>query len=77
MLWCTEKLEDEELKVLLHEDSCQAQPELAELLGVDHTIVLKHLKALGMIQMQGDWMLYKMKLRDAEWRLVTWEQLLQ
>ena len=40
------KFEDEELEALLHEDSCQAQAEHAESLGVDPTLVLKCLKAL-------------------------------
>ena len=33
------RFEGEELEVLLHEDLCQVQAELAELLGFDHTIV--------------------------------------
>ena len=45
----TKKFEDEELEALIHEDSCQAQAEFAEL-RVDHTTVSKHLKALGIIQ---------------------------
>ena len=55
------KFEDEELEALLHEDSCQAQAELAESLGVDHTIVSKRLKALGLIQKQEHWLPYKLK----------------
>ena len=46
MLLNTKK--DEELEALLHEDSCQAQAEFSESLGVDRTKVLKCLKALGM-----------------------------
>ncbi|GBM50676.1 hypothetical protein AVEN_234733-1 [Araneus ventricosus] len=42
----------EELEALLHENSCQTLAEFAESLGVDHTTVLKRLKALGMIQKQ-------------------------
>ena len=45
----SKKSEDKRLVALLHEDSCQVQAELAELFGVDHTTVLKCLKALGMI----------------------------
>ena len=44
------KFEDEELETLVHKDSCQAQAELADSLGVDPTTVLKHLKVLGLIQ---------------------------
>ena len=43
------KFEDEELEALLDEALCQTQAELAESLGVDHTTLLKRLKALGMI----------------------------
>ena len=53
MLWCTKNFEDKELEVLLDENSCQAKDELVESLGVDHITVLKHLKALRMIQKQG------------------------
>ena len=45
--------------------------------GVDHTTVSKCLKALGMIQRQGHWVLYELKLRDVERGLVMCEQLLQ
>ena len=48
------KLDDEELEALLHEDSCQAQAQLAESLGVGHTMASKHLKALGMILKQAE-----------------------
>jgi len=51
--------------------------ELVELLGVDHTTVSKHLKVLGMIQIQGRWMLYELKPRDVERRFFTCEQMLQ
>ena len=37
MLWCTKKIEDEELEALLYEDSYEVQAELAESLRVDHT----------------------------------------
>jgi len=57
------KFEDEELEVLLHENSCQTLDELAESLEVDHTIVSKCLKVLGMIQKQGHWVSYELKRR--------------
>ena len=65
------KFEDEELEVLLHEDSCQAQSEFAELLGVDHTAISKHLKALKMIQKQGYRVPYKVKPRGVKQHLVN------
>ena len=46
------KFEDEELAALLHGDSSQAQTELVESSGADHTTVSKRLKVLGMIQTQ-------------------------
>ena len=67
------KFEDEELAVLLHEHSYQMQAALAELLGIDHTTVSKCLKALEMIQKLGHWVLYELKPRDVEWRLVMFE----
>ena len=48
MLWCTENV-----MTLLHQNSCQAQAELAESLEVDPTKVSKRLKALEIIQKQG------------------------
>ena len=43
------KFEDEELEVLLNEDCCQTQEELAESLGVTQAAILKRLKAAGYI----------------------------
>ena len=77
MLWCTEKFENKELAALLHENSCQVQAELAESLEVDHTTVLKYLKASELIKKQGLWVLYELKLRDAEQYLVMCKPLLQ
>ena len=68
--------EDQELATLLDEDSCQTQEELAEALGVDRTTISKRLKAMGMIQKQGNWVPYELKLRDVERRFFTCEQLL-
>ena len=49
------KFENKELEALLDQNSYQTLDELAESLRVDHTTVLKCLKALGMIQKQGNW----------------------
>ena len=50
---------------------------IAESLGVDHTTVSKHLVALGMIQKQGHRCPYKLKPRDIDRYLVTYNYLLQ
>ena len=50
--------EDPELEALLAEDSCQPQEELAESLRVTQQAILKRLEAMGMIQKQGNWILY-------------------
>ena len=47
------------------------------ILKKDHTTYLKFLKALGMIQNQGYWVLYELKPRDVEWHLIMCKQLLQ
>ena len=51
--------EDSELEVIFAEDSCQTQVELAELLEVTQQTILKRLKAMGMIQKQGNWVPYR------------------
>jgi len=68
---------DEELEALLDQDSSQTQEKLAESLEVDCSAVAKRLRALGMIQKQGNWVPYKLKPNDVERRLCTCEQLLQ
>lgn len=71
------KFEDEELTALLDEDSCQTLRELATSLEVDESTVSKRLKAMGMIQKQGNWVPYELKPRDVERRFFICEQLLQ
>jgi len=71
------KFEDEELEALLDEDPCQTLQELSESLGVDLSTVGKRLKAMGMIQKQGNWVPYQLKPRDVERRFCMCEQLLQ
>ena len=45
--------EDAKLEALL--DSCQNQEELARSLGLTQQAISKRLKAMGMIQKQGNW----------------------
>ena len=68
--------EDSELEALLAEDSCQTHKELAESLEVTQHDILIHLKAMGMIQKQGNWIPYELKPRDVERRCFACEQLL-
>jgi len=52
--------EDAELEALLDEDSrFQTQKELALILGVTQQTISYHLKSLGMIQKQGNWVPYE------------------
>jgi len=70
------KFEDKELEAL-EEDQSQTQEELAESLGVTQQTVSVLLRAMEMIQKQGNWMLYKLKPRDVERQFFTCEQLIQ
>ena len=69
--------EDCELEALLAEESCQTQEELAESLRVTPQAISKRLKAMGMIQKQGNWVPYKLNPRDVERLFFACEQLLQ
>ena len=71
-----EKVEDAELEALLEHDSCQNQEELARLLEMTQQAISKCLKAMGIIQKQGNWVPYELKSRDVERRLFAYEQLL-
>jgi len=44
---------------------------------VTQQVISKRLKAMGMIQKQGNWVPYELKPRDVEWRLFACEQLLE
>jgi len=44
-------------------------------LGVTQQAISKRLKAMGMIQKQGNWVPYELKPRDVEQRLFAYEQL--
>lgn len=46
------KFNDQELKTLLDDDTCQTQVELAKALNVSRSAVSKRLKTMGMIQTQ-------------------------
>ena len=72
-----EVFEDAELEALLEQDSYQNQEELARSLGVTQQAISKRLKALRMIQKQGNWVPYELKPRDIERRLFACEQLLE
>ncbi|EGI68987.1 Mariner Mos1 transposase, partial [Acromyrmex echinatior] len=50
-----------ELEALLDEDPCQTQEELALSLEVTQQNISLRLKAMGMIQKQGNWVPYELK----------------
>jgi len=68
---------DAELEALFHEDSYQTQKELVESLGVTQQTISKRLKAMRMIQKQGNLVSYDLKPSDVKWHLFTCEQLLE
>ena len=70
-------IEDEELEVLLDEDCCQTQEELAESFGVTQAAISKRLKAAGYIQKQENWNPHELKSRDVERRFCMSEMLLE
>ncbi|GBP34769.1 Mariner Mos1 transposase [Eumeta japonica] len=70
-------VQDAKLEALLDKDSCQTQQEWAGSLGVTQQAISKCLKVTGMIQKQGHWMPYELKLRDVERRLFACKQLLK
>ncbi|EGI67651.1 Mariner Mos1 transposase, partial [Acromyrmex echinatior] len=55
------KFEDKELEALLEEDQSQTQEELAESLGVIQQAVSARLKAMRIVQKQGNWVPYELK----------------
>lgn len=72
-----EAVTDAELEAILEEDPCQTQEQLAEIFGVTQQAISLRLKALGMVQKQGNWIPYELKPRDVERRLCMCEQMLQ
>ncbi|GBP22865.1 Structural maintenance of chromosomes protein 2 [Eumeta japonica] len=71
------KFKDEKLEELLNQNRCQTLRELGKTLQVDESTVSKRLKVLEMIQKQGLWVPYELKLRDIEWRFLTCKLLFQ
>lgn len=64
----------EALEILLDEDSCQTEEELAESLGLNQQAISKRLKAIGMIRKAENWVPYELKPRDNKHRLSVSEQ---
>jgi len=71
------KFEDKELEALLKEDQSPTQEELTESLGITQQAVSVRLRAMGMIQKQGNCVPYELKPRDVERQFFTCEQLIQ
>jgi len=65
------KFENKELEALLEEGQSQTQEELAESLGVTQQAVFVRLRAMRIIQKQGNWVPYELKPRDVERRFFT------
>jgi len=57
------KFENKELEALLEEDQSQTQEELVESLGITQQTVSVRLRAMEMIQKQGNWVSYELKPR--------------
>ena len=58
--------EDAELEALLDEDPCQTQEEFALSLEVTQQNISLRLKAMGIIQRQGNWVPYELKRIETE-----------
>ncbi|UYV69227.1 hypothetical protein LAZ67_6002893 [Cordylochernes scorpioides] len=65
------------LEALLDEDSSQTQEELAETLGMTQQAISNHIKVMGMVQKQGNWVPYELKPGNIERRICTCELLLK
>ena len=74
---CPKKFENAELEALLDEDPCQMQEELALSLEVTQQNISLRLKAIGMIQKQGNWVPYELNPKDFERRFFACEQLFE
>jgi len=70
------KFEDKELEALLEEE-VKCKRSLQNQLEVTQQVVSVRLRAIGMIQKQGNWVPYELKPRDVERRFFTCEQLIQ
>ena len=76
-LWIAKKIRRQRITGITWRRSESMQEELAESLEVTQQAVSVRLRAMGMIQKQGNWMLYELKPRDVERRFFTYEQLIQ
>ena len=63
------------MEALLDLDSCQIEEEFTE--KVTHQAISNRLKAMGVVQKHGYWVPYELKVKNAECRFFTCEQLLQ
>ena len=71
------KFQDAEFEAILDQDSCLNQEELAGTLRVTQQTILNRLKAMSMMQKQGNWVPNELMPRNIERRFFMCEQLLQ
>jgi len=70
------KIRRQRIRGILEKDQNETQEELAESLVTQQAVSVR-LRGMGMIQKQGNWVPYELKLRDVERRFFTCEQLIQ
>lgn len=71
------KFQDAELGELLDQDPTQLQEELANTVNVTQSAIARRLKALGLIQKQGNWVPLELSTIDVEKRYLACQQLLE
>lgn len=71
------QFEDRELRMMLDEDPCQTQYDLAVALNVTQQCISRRLEALGMIRKVGIWVPHELSERCIERRITICDVLLQ
>ena len=71
------QFEDKDLRMLLDEDSCQTQSDLAAALNVTQKCISKRIEVLEMIRKLGNWVPHELTERSIERRKTICDVLLQ